>query len=84
MSRNTQGVDVGYLLIDPCGILTYFSYHLESKCNNKDAKYEALIQGLNKAIYLNVKSIEVFGDSLLVIKQVRNVMFNTFYHMNNY
>jgi hypothetical protein len=31
ISRNTQGVDAGYLLIDPCGIRTYFSCHLESK-----------------------------------------------------
>lgn len=80
----SSGVDVGYLLIDPCGIRTYFSYHLESKCTNNGAKYEALIQGLRKVINLKVKSIEVFGDSRLVIKQVRNFMFNTFYHLNNY
>ena len=30
ISRNTHGVDVGYLLIDPCDIQTYFSCHLES------------------------------------------------------
>jgi hypothetical protein len=55
ISRNMQGVDVGSLLIDPCGIRTYFSYHLESKCTNNDAKYEALIQGLEKIIDLKVK-----------------------------
>ena len=33
-SKNTQVVDVGYLLVDPCGIKTYFSYHLESKCTD--------------------------------------------------
>ena len=80
ISKNTQGVDVGYLLIDPYGIQTYFSCHLEFKCTNNDAKYVALIQGLRKAIDLKVKSIQVSGDSLLVIKHVRNVMFNTFYH----
>ena len=42
------------------------------------------MQGLRKAIDLKVKSIEVFGDSQLVIKHVRNVMFSTFYHLNNY
>ena len=68
ISRNTHGVDVGYLLIDPCGIQTYFSYHLESKCTNNDAKYEALIRGLRNAIDLNIKCIKVFGDSRLVIK----------------
>ena len=79
VSKNTHGVDAGYLLIDPCGIRTYFSYHLESKCTNNNAKYEALIQGLRKTIYLKVKSIEVFCDSRLVIKQVRKSMFSTFY-----
>jgi hypothetical protein len=68
VSRNTHEVDVGCLLIDPCGIRTYFSCHLESKCTNNNAKYEALIQGIRKAIDLKVKSIEVFGDSQLVIK----------------
>ena len=43
-----------------------------------------IIQGLKKEIDLKVKSIEVFGDSQLVIKQVRNFMFNVFYHLNNY
>jgi hypothetical protein len=81
ISKNTHGVDVGYLPIDPCGIQTYFSYHLESKCTNNDAKYKDLIQRLRKAIYLKVKSIEVFGDSRLVIKQVRSFMFSTFYHL---
>ena len=37
-----------------------------------------------KAIDLNIKCIEVFDDSQLVIKQVRNFMFNTFYHLNNH
>ena len=78
ISRNTQGVDVGCLLIDPCGIRTYFSCHLEYKCT------EYLIQGLMKEIDLKVKSIEVFGNSRLVIKQVRNFMFSTFDHLNNY
>jgi hypothetical protein len=83
-SRNTQGVYVGYLLVDMYGIRTYFSYHLESECTNNDAKYEALIQGLRKAIDLNVKCIEVFGDSRLVIKQVINSMLCTSYNLINY
>jgi len=83
-SKNTQGVDVGCLLVEPCGIRTYFAYHLECKCTNNDVEYEALMQGLKKAINLKVKSIEVFGDSRLVIKQVRNSTFSTFYHLDNY
>jgi ribonuclease HI len=84
VSRNKHGEDAGCLLIHPCGIRTYFSCHLESKCTNNDAKYEALTQGLRKAIDLKVKSIEVFGDSQLVTKHVRNFMFNTFHHLNKH
>ena len=62
----------------------YFSCHLESKCTNNNVKYEALIQGLGKAIDLKVKSIEVFGESQLVTKHVRNFMFNTFHHLNKH
>jgi ribonuclease HI len=82
-SNNTHGVDVGYLLVDTYGIQTYFSYYLESRYTNNDAKYEALIQGLTKEIDLNVKCIEVFGDTRVVIKQVRNSMFCTSYHLRN-
>ena len=67
-SRNMHEVDVGCLLVHPYGIQTYFSFHLESECTNNDAEYEALIQGLRKVIHLKVKSIELFGDSLLVMK----------------
>jgi hypothetical protein len=55
ISRNAQGLDAGYLLIDPCGIQTYFSCHLEYKCTNNDSKYEDLIRGLRKTIDLNIK-----------------------------
>ena len=44
------------------------AYHLEFEYTNKYAKYEVLIQGLRKEIDLKVKSIDVFGDSRLVIK----------------
>ena len=83
-SMNTHGLDVHCLLIEPCGIQNYLSYHLESKCTDNDAKYEALIQGVRKEVNLKVKSIEIFCDSKLVIKQVRNSIFSTFYHINNY
>ena len=35
-------------------------------------------------IDLKVKSIKVFGDSRLVIKQVRKFMFSTFNHLTKY
>lgn len=41
---------------------------LEFECMNNTAKYEALVQGLYKAIYLNVKYLQVFGDSKIIEK----------------
>lgn len=84
ISRNTQGVDVGCLLLDLYVIQTYFSCHLKYECTNNDAEYEDLIQGIRKAIDLNFKCIEVFGNSQLLIKLVRNFMFCTSYHLRNY
>ena len=41
------------------------------ECSNNEAEYEALIAGLKILRKLNAKRISVYGDSELVIKQVR-------------
>lgn len=41
-----------------------FEFH----CTNNTTEYEALLQGLYKAIGLNIKHLQVFGDSEIVIK----------------
>ena len=53
---------------------TYLDVQLEPRCTDTVAKYETLIQGLKKAMNMNVKYIEVFGGSQKVIKRVRNSM----------
>eukprot|EP00253_Pinus_taeda_P022838 PITA_22838 len=42
---------------------------LEFDCTNNTAEYKALVQGLYKAIRLNIKYLQVFGDSEIVVKQ---------------
>ena len=68
ISRNEHGVDVGYLLIDPCGNQTYLAIQLEPRCTDTIAECETFIQWLRKAINMNAKYIEVFGGSQIVIK----------------
>jgi ribonuclease HI len=46
------------------------STYLGVKTNNQ-AEYIALVLGLQKAITLGIKNIHVYGDSLLVIKQMK-------------
>ncbi len=38
---------------------------------NNVAEYMALIEGLKKALELGARSVEIFGDSRLVIEQIR-------------
>lgn len=47
------------------------SYKLAFDCSNNEAEYEALIAGLKILQKLKTKKIAVYGDSELVIKQVK-------------
>ena len=47
------------------------SYKLAFDCSNNEAEYEALIAGLKILKNLNAKRVSVYGDSELVIKQVK-------------
>lgn len=47
------------------------SYKLAFDCSNNEAEYEALIVGLKILKKLKAKRIAVYGDSDLVIKQVK-------------
>ena len=83
-SRNKEGEGVGCLLIDPHGNKTKIACFLEFECTNNVAEYEALVQGLRKALDLQVKCIEVFEDSQIVARQVRNLINCTSNHLKNY
>ena len=39
--------------------------------NSQSKEYTALLIGLKKAVSLGIKNIKIFGDSMLVIKQVK-------------
>ena len=84
ISRNKHGTDAGCLLIHPCGKRTYSVIQLEPGYTDTVAESETLIQGLRKAINMNVKYIEVFGGSQIVIKQVRNPMHCISNYMGNF
>jgi len=48
-----------------------FSYKLAFECSNNEVEYESLIAGLKILRKMNAKRISVYGDSELVIKQVK-------------
>ncbi len=57
---------------------------LEFDCTNNTAEYEALVQGSYKAIGLNIKYLQVFGDSEIVVRQVRNTIHCLSGHLKHY
>ena len=69
-SKTDEGVGAGIVLIAPNKQIYQFAYQLEAQhvqsCNQ--AEYEALIIGLELAIEFSIRSLQVFGDSQLVIK----------------
>jgi ribonuclease HI len=83
-SKSQEVLGVGCILIDPKGKHHFLSYRLEFECTNNTAEYESLVQGLKKAIDLNVKELKVFKDSEIIIRQVRNTIHCNSPHLKNY
>jgi ribonuclease HI len=62
-SKSQEGACVGFVLKNPKGNKTLIACRLEFQYTNNVGEYEALIQGLKKAIDLKVKLLKVIGDS---------------------
>jgi hypothetical protein len=57
---------------------------LEFECTNNTVEYEYLVQGLRKAIDLDIKGLKFFGDSEIIVRQVRNTIHCNSPHLKNY
>jgi ribonuclease HI len=65
-----KGGGVGILLISPRGEMFEFAIPIQPTVTNNQAEYEALLRGLQYLKEAKVISVEIFGDSELVIKQL--------------
>jgi ribonuclease HI len=83
-SKSKEGVGAGCVLIDPTGNKTLIAFQLEFECTNNTAEYEALLQGLRKALDLRVQKLMVFSDSEIVVRQVRNSIHCLSPHLKSY
>jgi ribonuclease HI len=83
-SKYLEGASVGCILKDLEGINTLIACRLEFSCTNNTIEYEALLQGIRKAIDLKAKKVKVFGDSEIIIKQVRNTIYFLSSHLKHY
>jgi ribonuclease HI len=65
-----KGGGVGILLISPRGEMFEFAILIQPTVINNQAEYEALLRGLQYLKEAKAISVEIFGDSELVIKQL--------------
>jgi ribonuclease HI len=68
-----EGQGVGVVLVSPRGAVFEQSVHLEYFCTNNEAKYEAILLGLQILSSMGIKHVKTFGDSLLVMQQIVSV-----------
>jgi len=65
-----RGAGIGIVLISPQGRKYEFSLPIVATSTNNQAKYQALIKGLELLREVHANAVEVFRDSMLVINQL--------------
>ncbi|XP_072084316.1 uncharacterized protein [Arachis hypogaea] len=76
-SSNNRGCGAGIRLEAEDGFILEHSIHLAFKASNSQSEYEALIAGLRLCLDLQISTIKVYCDSLLVVQQVNDIFQET-------
>ena len=71
-AANSQGSGAGLILTSPDGIDVEYVLRFGFQASNNEAKYEAVIAGLNLTHSMEADQLEVCSDSLLVVKQIED------------
>ncbi|XP_050876391.1 uncharacterized protein LOC127080106 [Lathyrus oleraceus] len=70
-ASNALGNGIGAVITSPTDFHIPSITRLCFKCTNNTTEYEACILGIEAAIDLRVKILEVYGDSALIIYQIK-------------
>ncbi|XP_050896883.1 uncharacterized protein LOC127103688 [Lathyrus oleraceus] len=70
-ASNAQGHGIGAIITSPTEFHLSFTARLYFDCTNNMVEYEACIFGIESTIDLRIKILEVYGDSTLVISQIK-------------
>jgi ribonuclease HI len=68
----SKGQGAGCVVISPSGVNIDLSIRLEFVCTNNQVEYESLLHGLEFLRDLGARDINVFGDSNLIVQQIRD------------
>ncbi|KAM1369606.1 hypothetical protein ACFX2F_040171 [Malus domestica] len=69
-SARANGAGAGVVFMSPQRQILPYSFQLSELCSNNVAEYQALIIGLQMAINMEITTLEVYGDSKLIISQL--------------
>jgi len=69
-SSHKNGTGIGIVVVSPKNDKAKHKFLINQFCLNNEAEYEALITGLEIALELGTRFIEIRGDSELVLKQL--------------
>jgi ribonuclease HI len=67
----SRGQGIGCVLVSPSNEIFELSAKLEFTCMNNQVEYESLLYGLEYLKEMGVTRVEAFGDSMLVVQQVK-------------
>ncbi|XP_038678394.1 uncharacterized protein LOC119979838, partial [Tripterygium wilfordii] len=71
-ASNIMGCGIGVVLISPDENIIPFTAKLYFECTNNVAEYEACTMGIQAAIDMGIRRLQVYGDSQLVIRQLND------------
>ena len=83
-ASSREGSGAGIVLISPTQQVVTVSYKLQFQTSNNTAEYEALILGMKVAKDLGVEQLVSYGDSELVIQQVKDLYKVKYPKLKNY
>jgi ribonuclease HI len=67
----SRGQEAGCVVVSPSGVYIDLSIRLEFACMNNQVEYKSLLHGLEFLRDLGARDVDVFGDSNLIVQQIR-------------
>jgi ribonuclease HI len=71
-ASSREGAGARVFFVSPAQETISLSYKLEFQTTNNVEEYEALVLGLRAAKGMGIQEVAVFGDSELIVQQIRN------------
>ncbi|GMQ02073.1 hypothetical protein CsSME_00048471 [Camellia sinensis var. sinensis] len=62
---------IGIVFVTPDNAIITHSFALSEGCSNNEAEYDVVIAGLELALQISIEELSIYGDSELVVKQLR-------------